>query len=97
VAGREARAQLVDLLQKPVGLENLVRKRGEGEVKVVVDLGVFEALGLGDGGPDPGQVLDQGVTEVGQRRVSDVVADDEEEEGPCLRSGILSAPPKVEK
>jgi hypothetical protein len=65
-------------------LQDLVRERGKGKVKVVVDLGVFEPRGLGDGGPNPRQILDQGVAQVGQGRVADVVADDEEEEGPCL-------------
>jgi hypothetical protein len=61
----------------------------ETKVEVVFDPGVLETLGLGNGGPDASQILDQGVAQVGQGRVSNVVADDEEEEGPCLRPGFL--------
>jgi hypothetical protein len=65
VAGREARAELVHLLEELFGLQNLVRQRREGKVEVVVDLGVLETLRLGDGRPDSRQVLDQGVAQVG--------------------------------
>lgn len=84
VARGEARAELVDLFQELFGLQDLVRERGKGKVKVVVDLGVLEPRRLGDGGPDPSKILDQGVAQVGQGRVADVVADDEKEQRPCL-------------
>ena len=66
-----------------------MRKGGKGKVEVVLDLGVLEAGGLGDGGPDVGQILDQGVAQVCERGDADMVADNEEEEGAGLVSKLL--------
>jgi len=38
VTGRETSAELIDLLQELVGLENLVRESGKGKVKIIFDL-----------------------------------------------------------
>lgn len=80
-------AELVNLFQEPVRLEDLVRKGGESKVEIVFNLGILKTAGLGDGGPDAGQVLDKGVAQVGQGCVADVIADDKEEKRPRLGSG----------
>ena len=48
-----------------------------------MDLGVLKALRLRDGAPDLGQILNQRVAEILERRVSYMVADNEEEERSC--------------
>ena len=87
VAGREAGPKSVNFGKELLGLEDLVRERGKGKVKVVVDLRVLESGGLGDGGPQFAEVLNQSVAKILERCVSDMITDDEEEERSSLRSG----------
>lgn len=58
-----------------------MRERGEAKVKIVVDAGLLKTLGLGNGRPDLGEILDERGSEVGERRGAEMVTDDEEEEG----------------
>jgi hypothetical protein len=58
-----------------------VGQGGEGKVEVVFYPRVFESGRLRDGRPELAEVLQEGVLEVAQGSVANVVADDEEEQG----------------
>lgn len=63
MSSSEPGSQVLDLGNELVGLENLVRESSKAEIEIVLDAGVFEALGFGYGRPDLRQILDQGVAQ----------------------------------
>lgn len=56
VAFAEACAEFGDFGDEAVGLEDLVWEGDKGKVEVVFYFGRFETRGLGEGGPDAGEV-----------------------------------------
>lgn len=61
-------------------------KRRKSQVKIVGKLAVFELGGFGKAFPDPLQIGSEGCLKIGERCGTNMVADDEEEEGAAART-----------
>lgn len=85
----------MNVCSKFVGLKNFVGQSDECKVKIIRYGTIFEAGRFGKGRPDPAQISKEGLAKIRKGGSTEMVADDEEKEGPrngSVKQGLALGP-----